>query len=617
MNSQALQSYSLGMSSVLSIRQWGHYALASRPICFLIDSAVFLSAFLLVSQFKAFGLLPMVFILQMTLFRVFGLHHIIWRYIGFTDLKRFAEFTALSTAMLLVFSFILPVSLVQFQVPAWMFVEDGFLVFFGLVSVRVLRRAAHEYSGVERKPQDMKTTRTLLVGAGVVGVMAAGAFKKSRDKKLDLIGFIDDDQRKKGSIIQQIAVLGNRVELPYLVKKHRIDLVVITIAKISGKEIRNIVEICKKIPVPVRVLPGYGDIFQGNFTVSQLREIKIEDLLRREPVELDLNSIGNFLKNKKILVTGAGGSIGSELTRQVIRFEPSELILLDISEAALFEIEQELLRKSSVKLISCVGSCINSKKIQAVFEKHKPEIVLHAAAYKHVSLMEQNPFEAIECNVLGTKTVAEAAGAAGVETFVLVSTDKAVRPSSVMGASKRLAELVVAESNQRFKTNYITVRFGNVLGSSGSVVPIFKKQIAHGGPVTVTDPEMIRYFMTIPEACQLILQAACSGQGGELFVLDMGEPVKILDLAKDMIRLSGLKPDEDIQIIFSGIKQGEKLAEQLYTSEEIEAKTEHSRIFLGRVTPPIKPASEMLLELGEICAAQDEISLRGFLTKSL
>ena len=323
------------------------------------------------------------------------------------------------------------------------------------------------------------------------------------------------------------------------------------------------------------------------------------------------------LENKKILVTGAGGSIGSELTRQVTRFEPSELILLDLSEAALFEISQELLRESPVKLVSAVGNCVNVQKIRTVFEKYRPEIVLHAAAYKHVSLMEQNPFEAIECNVLGTKTVAEAAGLAGVDTFVLVSTDKAVRPSSIMGASKRLAELVVAESNQRFDTRYITVRFGNVLGSSGSVVPIFKKQIAKGGPVTVTDPEMTRYFMTIPEACQLILQAACVGQGGELFVLDMGEPVKILDLARDMIRLSGLKPEEDIPIIFSGIKQGEKIAEQLYTTEEIASKTEHSRIFLGRGMSPLKPVSELWAELSEICSAQDEASLRNFLARSL
>lgn len=307
--------------------------------------------------------------------------------------------------------------------------------------------------------------------------MAAAAFRKSRNQKLDLIGFIDDDPRKKNSVIQQVPILGNMTELQNLVEEHRISLVVITIAKISGKDIRNIVEICKKIPVEVRVLPGYGDIFQGNFSVSQLREIKIEDLLRREPIELDFKSIGNFLKDKKILVTGAGGSIGSELTRQVVRFEPSELILLDLSEAALFEIEQELLRDSSVKLVSTVGNCTNAQKIRSVFEKYKPDIVLHAAAYKHVSLMEQNPFEAIECNVLGTKTVAEAAGAAGVQTFILVSTDKAVRPSSIMGASKRLAELVVSELNQRFDTRYITVRFGNVLGSSGSVVPIFKNKL--------------------------------------------------------------------------------------------------------------------------------------------
>ena len=606
------------MSLVFSIDSWKQYALASRTICFLIDSGILIGSFLLATQASSFGALPFVFTLQIALFRVFGLHHIVWRYIGFHDLRRFFEFSIVSTSMLIIFDWILPGSLQHLGIPASVSLSNGFFVFSGLVSVRVMRRAIDEHQTVLNHHQaDPKVIRTLLVGAGSVGVMASVAFRKSRNKKLDLIGFVDDDLRKKDSFIQQLPVLGNMDELSSLVKKYQIKLVAITIAKISGKEIRRIVEICKQIPVEVRVVPGYGDIFQGHFSVSQLREIKIEDLLKREPVDLDLESIGCFLKGKKILVTGAGGSIGSELARQVARFEPSSLILLDLSEAALFEISQELGKESSIKLVSCVGNCINSQKIRAVFEKYQPEIVLHAAAYKHVSLMEQNPFEAIECNVLGTKAVAEAAGAAGVNTFVLVSTDKAVKPSSIMGASKRLAELVVSESNQRFDTCYITVRFGNVLGSSGSVVPIFKKQIAKGGPITVTDPEMTRYFMTIPEACQLILQAACVGQGGELFVLDMGEPVKILDLAKDMIRLSGLKPEEDIPIVFSGMKPGEKLAEQLYTTDEISSKTKHARIFLGRAISPLKPDSELWDELNRICSIQDESLLRNFLSRSL
>lgn len=585
----------------------------SKPICWFLDLSALMLAFSMSHALFVTGEVRFLFyflislITQVTTFCFFKLDLMVWRYVGFHDLKRFALW-ALYVAGLLAL-----LNLGLMHLPIYVPLFNGILAFAGLVSLRVLRRAAYEYQTAFVRPSDTKMTRTLLVGAGVVGVMAATAFRKARHQKLDLVGFIDDNPRKKHSTIQQLPVLGSVAELPDLVKEHEISLVVIAIAKISGKDMRRIVETCKKISVEVRVIPGYSDIFQGNFTVSQLREIKIEDLLRREPIDLDLKSMGKFLQNKRVVVTGAGGSIGSELARQVAKFEPAELILLDISEAALFEIEQELLRDTSVKLVSRVANCTQSKKIQAIFEKHRPEIVLHAAAYKHLSLMEQNPFEAIECNVMGTRVTAEAAGRAGVQTFVLVSTDKAVRPSCTMGASKRLAEWVVSDLNSQFETRYMTVRFGNVLGSSGSVVPIFKKQIAKGGPVTVTDPGMIRYFMTIPEACQLILQAACAGRGGELFVLDMGEPVKILDLAHDMIRLSGFSPGEDIPIVFSGMKSGEKLAEQLYTEDEIAGKTQHPRIYLGKIVAPGKPVSQLLAELGMIEFEQNEALLRRFL----
>ncbi len=515
-------------------------------------------------------------------FMILKLDLIVWRYVGFYDLKRFGMWALYSSACLALLNLGLG------QAPAYVPIANAALLFLGFVGIRIFRRAVYEYESLLQEvdmAKAVESRRTLLVGAGEVGVMAARAFRKSRDQKLNLIGFVDDDPRKKDSLIQQIPVLGSVDELSSLVREHRIEWVVIAIAKISRAQIKRIVDMCKAIPVEVRVVPGYSDILQGNISINTVREIKLEDLLGREPVKLDMERACQLLTDKTVLVTGAGGSIGSELCRQIVHFNPKRLVLFDISETALFEISSEL---KNYPVEARVGNCADPAKIGAVFEKYRPEVVFHAAAYKHVGLMEHNVSEAVDANIFGTYYTAQAALKHGASRFVFVSTDKAVNPTTVMGATKRFAELLLAsppfaKGGLGGISPFRIVRFGNVLGSSGSVVPIFKKQIAAGGPVTVTDPEMTRYFMTIPEACQLILQAAASPANANLFVLDMGEPVKIKDLAEDMIRLAGFDPGIDIPIHYTGKIQGEKITEQLYHEEELLGRAGNKRLFLGAI----------------------------------
>ncbi len=350
----------------------------------------------------------------------------------------------------------------------------------------------------------------------------------------------------------------------------------------TGHEIRRIVELCRPTGVSLRTLPGVDSLIDGTVTVSQLSDVAIEDLLGRDPVTLDTEALHDFIRGRSVLVTGAGGSIGSELCKQICRFKPKTIVLVEQAENNLFEIHRALKAEfREVSVVPYVADICDSKRLEAVFETERPAVVFHAAAHKHVPMMESNPGEAIKNNVFGTKKVADTAHRFGVERFVMVSTDKAVNPTSVMGASKRAAEIYVQTLSTRSKTHFITVRFGNVLGSAGSVIPIFKEQIAKGGPVMVTHPEMRRYFMTIPEACQLILQAGAMGRGGEIFILDMGDPVKIVDLARDLIRLSGYRPDEDIAIEFSGMRPGEKLFEELSFDAEKAEKTRHPKIFVG------------------------------------
>lgn len=430
--------------------------------------------------------------------------------------------------------------------------------------------------------------RALIVGAGDAGAMVARELKNHPSLGLEPVGFIDDDQRKHGLYLLELPVLGGREAIPHIASEWQIEEIIIAMPSAPGRVIREIVEICKQTGARLKTLPGVYELIDGRVRVSQLRDVQIEDLLGREPVQLDLEEIAAYITGKTVLVTGAGGSIGSELCRQTARFRPARLVLVDNSENNLFEIEQELKERfSGLEVQAELADVRDRTLIRRIFDTFRPEVVFHAAAHKHVPLMERCPEQAVSNNIWGTYVVAAEAQKVRTQVFILVSTDKAVRPRSVMGATKRAAELVVQHLDAKSKdeglpTRFAAVRFGNVLGSRGSVLPIFKRQIAQGGPLTVTHPEMVRYFMTIPEAVQLIIQAGALAEGGEIFVLDMGEPVKIVDLARDLIRLSGLEPDRDIEIKFTGIRPGEKLKEELFTPEEKKATTRNKRIFVAR-----------------------------------
>ena len=436
----------------------------------------------------------------------------------------------------------------------------------------------------------------LVVGAGDAGAMLAREMKNRSLANTVLVGFADDDPAKQKLQMFGVPVLGRRKDIPRLVDEYGIQEIIIAIPSAPGEVIREIVDICETTPAKLHILPSVYEMLEGPI-VNQVRELQVEDLLDRETVNLDLASMAGYLRNRTVLVTGAGGSIGSELCRQVIRFAPSRLLMLDQSENSIYEIHQELADTGEgVGLIPLIFNVREQASVDLVFSKYRPHVVFHAAAHKHVPLMENNPAEAVKNNILGTWQVARAAEKYGTETFIFISTDKAVNPTSIMGATKRVAEMLVQQIAAEDGTRFASVRFGNVLDSRGSVVPLFRKQIARGGPVTVTHPEMVRYFMTIPEAVQLVIQAGALAEGGELFILDMGKPMKIVDLAKRMIRLAGYRPKRDIQIVFTGIRPGEKLFEEIFTPGEELGVTRHERIFTTRPDSIDKVALEKLIE---------------------
>ncbi|MBC7795615.1 MAG: polysaccharide biosynthesis protein [Pyrinomonadaceae bacterium] len=571
-----------------------------RPTQLLFDISVLIAAFLLAYllrfDFKippffletALDQLPLVVLVQFAAFFIVGGYSLIWRYISIEDIKFFLKAALYSAIVLLVMRLALsPERFLRWQVPLSIISLDTVFAFGGIFASRMLRRWVYD---VYERREHIKHRRfnkrktALFVGAGQTGALAVKEILRREDVALEVKGFVDDDKRKKNGSVNGIKVLGSTEDLPRLVSEMNIDEVILSLDESSSKNLRRILEICQKINVKTQIIPNIHEIVDGRVQLERIRDVQIEDLLGRETVTLDDDKIQTFLQGKVVMITGAGGSIGSELVRQVANFQPETLLLVERAEFNLFEIDRELKQTfPNLNRIALIADVCDEARMTEVFARFRPAVIFHAAAHKHVPLMEQNPVEAIKNNVFGTKTVAELAGKFGAEAFVLISTDKAVNPTSVMGASKRIAELVVQSANQRFATNYIAVRFGNVLGSAGSVVPIFKEQIRKNEAVTVTHPEMTRYFMTIPEAASLVLQAGTIGKGGEIFILDMGEPVRIAQLAEDLIRLSGLTPYEDIDIVFTGIRAGEKLFEELEITGESLLKTHHPKIFIGKI----------------------------------
>ena len=591
--------------------------------------AAFVLAYLLrfdfqIPESEAPGLihqLPYAVLIQMTVLMLAGVYRFIWRYVGIPELKRFLLAAGASSLPLLALRLFLPNAEEVWKIPLSIIAVDTVFVFGFLFGMRVLRRAIYEARA--RRPGAGwpvgDAVPTLLVGAGRAGVLAAREILNRGDMQLVVKGFVDDDPAKQGAIVHDFQVLGTTDDLPRLVQELRIGQVVITIARITRGDIVRIIDICHKIPVKLRIIPGLYEILQGKVQVTRIRNVQIEDLLGREPVILDEKQLGGFLANKRVMVTGAGGSIGSELARQVARFGPSQLLLVDRAEFGLFNIDMDLRRSwPELAIVPLVADIGEETRVRSMFSAYWPQVVLHAAAHKHVPMMESNPAEAIKNNVLATHLLGQISGEFGAESFVLISTDKAVRPTSVMGASKRVAELVVQDLALRFKTRFVAVRFGNVIGSAGSVVPIFREQIRRGGPVTVTHPDMRRYFMTIPEAAQLVLQAGSMGEGGEILILDMGEPVRILDLAVAMITLSGLKPFEDMDIVFTGLRPGEKLHEELELFGEEIAKTRHPKIFSGKIAAySAEDVERALSRLAELARDGHTEAIRVFLNKLL
>nr|WP_169087816.1 nucleoside-diphosphate sugar epimerase/dehydratase [Paenibacillus sp. PL91]MBC9202857.1 polysaccharide biosynthesis protein [Paenibacillus sp. PL91] len=439
---------------------------------------------------------------------------------------------------------------------------------------------------VNRTKKTALTNNVIIVGAGDCGALIAKEFMTSNSFVGNrIIGFIDDDPHKRNMQVVGLPVLGSRLHIEELVAKHKIHDIIIAMPSAKRVHITEIINICKLTGAKVKIIPSINDFIRGRVAVKSLRNVEVEDLLGREPVVTDLEGIANYVSDKVVLVTGAGGSIGSELCRQISFFKPSRLLLLGHGENSIYTIEMELrTRFPNVHLETVIADIQDRGRIDDVFRKFRPQVVFHAAAHKHVPLMERNPSEAVKNNVFGTRNVADCADKYKAERFVMISSDKAVNPSSIMGATKRIAEMYIQSINTISETQFVAVRFGNVLGSRGSVIPRFKEQIAAGGPVTVTHPDMVRYFMTIPEAVQLVIQAGSFAKGGEIFVLDMGKPVRILDLAQDLIRLSGYEPNVDIEINFSGMREGEKLFEELLTDEEAVSSTQHERIYIGKPT---------------------------------
>lgn len=535
----------------------------------------------------------------------FRLYKRLWRYASVEELKAILWAGATGSAIIwLIDLWIMPLVRAGHTSSRSVLLLESVLSIGALGATRLLlrlwqRRMSHD-EAVRLRAFVERPERVLIAGAGDAGVMILREMLANPHLGLQAVGFVDDDPEKQGIVVQGVRVMGGREEIPELGKRLAVDQVIIAMPTAPGKAIRAIRAICERAGLRVKIVPGIYELLGGQISVSQVREVRIEDLLRRDTVQTDTAQVRALLHGRRVLVTGAGGSIGSELCRQIARCDPDRLVLLGHGENSIFAVANELRRAfPRVRFDSVIADVRHEQRMADVFAEHRPEIVFHAAAHKHVPLMEANITEAVTNNVEGTLNVVAMAERFGSDQFVLISTDKAVNPTSVMGVTKRVAELIVQDAARRTERRFVAVRFGNVLGSRGSVVPVFQEQIARGGPVTVTHPDMTRFFMTIPEASQLVLQAAAFGRGGEVFILDMGEPVRIIDLARDLIALSGYQEGRDIDIVFTGLRPGEKPYEELFRADEECDRTVHKRIFAARGGPE-RPSGALGQQVGQL-----------------
>ena len=580
-----------------------HYVLA-RKVQIAVDASITACSFMVAHVLRFDGwppgiearrmwlILPYVVLGRIAANSLAGIYKRVWRYASIPDVGQLAWAACTVSGLLLALRIIFAEVEPYLTVPIGIILIDYLLVVSGMSGVRIFRRVTYESATKAKIRAPGRRQRVLMVGAGDAGIMAVREISRRRDLGIGICGFVDDDKSKLRTVIHGVPVLGSTMDLPGLIRTKHIDQVIITMASSPRKTIRRILDVCESVGVPVRIIPGLYEILGNRVTVSNLRSVEIEDLLGRDTIDVAawLEASRQAYLNKRVMVTGGGGSIGRELCRQLAVLEPAEIILLDKDENSVFEVEREVVAavgRQAIKVSPVVCDLRIAPRLNRVFSRYRPHVVFHAAAHKHVPLMEGDASEAVLNNINGTAKLLQRCAQYQVERCVMVSTDKAVNPSSVMGATKRVAELMFQAQAVRLNASchYSCVRFGNVLGSRGSVIPIFREQIRNGGPVTVTHPEMVRYFMTMAEAAQLIIQAGVLGQKGEIFLLDMGEPVSVLDLAKDMIRLSGLALGEDIDIEITGPRPGEKLMEQLLIAEEGAQTTRFEKIF---VAPPLQ-----------------------------
>lgn len=522
---------------------------------------------------------PIIALASIIVFAIFHMYSSLWKYAGVTEMMNIFGACIIVDVLQMVFFVLVPYN--GLGMPRSYYIAYGFFILVFEMASRFSYRAIREY--LNRRAERQMKTNVMVVGAGNAGESLIREITGSCYVQKKVVCIIDDTKSKIGNYIHGIKVVGDRYDIPEMVKKYDVHEIMIAIPSASANQIKEILDICKETGCELKRLPGIYQFVNGDVSVAKLKDVDVNDLLGREPVHVDLSSIMGYVSGKTVLITGGGGSIGSELCRQIASYQPRQLVIVDIYENTTYDVQNELRRNfPDLNLVVLIASVRNTKRMDAIFEKYRPDIVYHAAAHKHVPLMEDSPNEAVKNNVLGTWKVVQAADKWNVKRFVMISTDKAVNPTNIMGATKRICEMIIQTYNRHSQTEFVAVRFGNVLGSNGSVIPLFKKQIEAGGPVTVTHPDIIRYFMTIPEAVALVLQAGAYAKGGEIFVLDMGEPVRILDLAKNLILLSGHKPNVDIMITYTGLRPGEKLYEEMLMKEEGLQDTENKLIHIGK-----------------------------------